>query len=42
MSDDRFDNTNGSRGLSDTDKGYYEDPSRSSDTMPEFLARRET
>ena len=25
MSDDRFDNTNGSRGLSDTDKGYYED-----------------
>ncbi len=25
MSDDRFDNTKGSRGLSDTDKGYYED-----------------
>ena len=26
MSDERFENTNTSRGMSDTDKGYYEDP----------------
>lgn len=25
MSEDKFENTNGSRGMSDTDKGYYED-----------------
>lgn len=25
MSEDKFENTNGSKGLSDTDKGYYED-----------------
>ncbi|MGN0135748.1 LysM peptidoglycan-binding domain-containing protein [Anaerotignum sp.] len=25
MSDDKFENTNGSRGMSETDKGYYED-----------------
>ena len=25
MSDERFENTNSSRGMSDTDKGYYED-----------------